>query len=94
MKIQTTITETVEQVQVIKEVKKHKATVTLEVDQDFVDILNFLGEIRPSQVKEITKNENTSNAINKLWEAIYGSKELKSVLSRDRDNNFVLLKPQ
>lgn len=94
MKVQTNITETVEQVQVIKEIKKKKATITLEVDQDFVDLINFLGEISPSQVKEIVKNENTNLAITKLWYAIRSSEELKSVLGRDYDNNFVLLNLQ
>lgn len=86
MKIKTQITETVERVQV----KKHKATVTLEVDQDFVDILNVLGRLSKDTVKAITNKPDQYAATYKLWAGIRHNAVLQSILAYDYSDGFTL----
>lgn len=93
MQIQTQITETVEQVQVIKEIKKQKATVTLDVDQDFVNVINFIGLLTLSDVKDAGGQSSHFNSLEKLWLCVHADKELTNVLSFDNVMKFTL-KPQ
>lgn len=90
MKIQTQITETIEQVQVVQEVKKQKATVIIEVDQDFVDILNVLGKLSQDKVQSITGNPEHYKATTKLWTAIRHNSRLTAVLDYEYPCGFSL----
>ena len=90
MKVQTNITETIEQVQVIKEIKKHKATITLEVDQGFVDVLNVLGRLSKDTVKVITNKPEQYEATYKLWAGVRHNAILQSVLAYDYPDGFTL----
>lgn len=95
MKIQTTITETIEQVQVIKEVKKQKAMITFEVDQDFLDVINVLGNISATEVRKLTGKPEMYNAVEKVWCFVRNNPQLGSLINYDSPNGFTLkLKPQ
>lgn len=92
MKVQTNITETVEQVQVqvIKEIKKHKATVTLEVDQDFVDLMNFFGNVTQSDFIQMGGTNEQYQIIATLWNKIHNNTELRNVLNFDYQRGFTM----
>lgn len=95
MQIQTKVTETIEQVpvQVIKKVKKHKATVTFEVDEEFLDVINFFGEASEGSFESIGGTSVQYQATYKIWAKIFESKELRKVVDFDYDSGFTM-KPQ
>ena len=93
MKVQTNITETVKQVQVIKEIKKHKATVTLEVDQDFAELMNFFGNVTQTNFVQMGGTDEQYLIVITLWNKIYNNKELRNVLDFDFQRGFTV-KPQ
>ena len=89
MQIQTNITETIEQVQV----KKQKATVTLEVNQDFADLMNFFGEVTRTNFVKMGGTDDQYQIAATLWNKIHNNKELRSVLDFDFQRGFTM-KPQ
>lgn len=93
MKIQTSVTETIEQVQVIQEVKKQKATVALEVDQDFVDLMNFFGLCLPSKLTDAGASPNVIRTLSKLWMDTHSDTAIRAVLDFTYATGFTL-KPQ
>lgn len=93
MQVQTNITETTEQVQVIKEVKKQKATVTFEVDQDFLDVITVLGNISMTEVRKLTGKPEMYNAVEKVWCFVRNDPQLELLINYDSTNGFTL-RPQ
>lgn len=90
MKIQTQITETVEQVQVIKEVKKQKATVTFDVDQDFIDLINLFGAMPRPDFIRIGGTVEQFTTVVALWNAIHKNPELRNVLDFEYQRGFTM----
>lgn len=90
MKIKTQITETVEQVQVIKEVKKHKAVITIEVDTDFAELMNFFGGVTRSDFVKMGGTDQQYQIASTLWNKIHSNKELRNVLDFDFQRGFTM----
>ena len=90
MKVQTQITETIEQAQVIKEIKKQKATVTLEVDQDFAELMNFFGGVTRSDFVKMGGTDQQYQIASTLWNKIHSNKELRNVLDFDFQRGFTM----
>lgn len=93
MQIQTNITETVERVQVVKEVKRQKATVTLEVNQDFLDVINVLGRMSPTEVQRLTGKSEMYEATEKMWNFVRNDSKLASFVNYKYPYGFTM-KPQ
>jgi len=93
MQIQTNITETVKQVKLVKEVKWKKATVTFEVDEEFLDVINFFGEVKQSNFVRMGGTNEQYQSVANLWNTIHNNKELRNVLDFDFQRGFTM-KPQ
>ena len=89
MKVQTNITETIQQVQD----KKQKATVTLEVDQDFDELMNFFGNVTQTSFVKMGGTDDQYQIAATLWNKIHNNKELRNVLDFDFQSGFTM-KPQ
>ena len=86
MKVQTQI----KQVQIIKEIKKHKATVTLEVDQDFAELMNFFGNVTQTNFVQMGGTDEQYLIVITLWNKIHGNKELRNALDFDFQRGFTM----
>lgn len=86
MKVQTRITEIVEQVQV----KKHKAVIILDVDQDFVELMNFFGNVPHANFVQMGGTNEQYQIIATLWNKIHNNTELRNVLNFDYQRGFTM----
>lgn len=86
MKVQTRITEIVEQVPV----KKHKAVITLDVDQDFAELMNFFGNVTHANFLQMGGTDQQYQIAATLWNKIHSNKELRNVLDFDFQRGFTM----
>lgn len=86
MKVQTNITETIQQIQV----KKQKATVTLEVDRDFAELMNFFGNVAQTSFVKMGGTDDQYQIAAALWNKIHTNKELRNVLDFDFQRGFTM----
>lgn len=93
MQIQTKVTETVKQVKLIREVKWKKATVTFEVDEEFLDVINFFGAVTQSNFVRMGGTTEQYQSVATLWNKVHNNKELRNVLNFDFQRGFTM-KPQ